>query len=171
MKTTLVAFFIFILTTSCCAQTAQRKAFMGLYGSAVEGGIRVDSLITTATFYAIGLRKDDVLTTMNGKNINTMQEYQAIATTIRTHDDVSIEYLCKGKQKRVMGKALMKPYETSDIADIIYDWVSFRSGRLRTMTYKPKNKDNVPCILLIPGYNCGSIENFSASYNGKLINE
>jgi len=164
-----IAFILFIVYGN--SQTAQRKAFMGLYGSAVEGGIRIDSLVTTATLHAFGLRKDDVLTKMNGKNIRTMQEYQSIATTIRTHDELSIEYLRKGKQKKVTGKALMKPYETSGIADIIYDWVPFRSGRLRTMTYRPKNKDHVPCILLIPGYNCGSIENFTTSYNGKLINE
>ncbi|MEO8516253.1 MAG: alpha/beta hydrolase, partial [Flavobacterium sp.] len=47
----------------------------------------------------------------------------------------------------------------------------FKNGYLRTLTRKPKGKVNVPCILLIPGYGCGSIENYSKSYNGKLIDE
>jgi uncharacterized protein len=53
----------------------------------------------------------------------------------------------------------------------LYDWVAFRKGFLRTITRKPKGSGPFPAILYIPGYGCGSIENYAASYNGKLINE
>jgi hypothetical protein len=69
------------------------------------------------------------------------------------------------------GIAVMRPYEQSPIADVLYDWVKFRNGFLRSITRKPKGHTNPPCILLIPGYGCGSIENYATSYNGKLINE
>lgn len=65
----------------------------------------------------------------------------------------------------------MRPYEKSDIADIHNDWripAGFFKGYHGR---KPVNQTGMPCILLIPGYGCGSIENYASGYNGKLINE
>jgi pimeloyl-ACP methyl ester carboxylesterase len=76
----------------------------------------------------------------------------------------------KDENKTESGMGVMRPYEHSDIADVHYDWVPFRDGSLRAITRSPKGKTNVPAILLIPGYGCGSIENYMSSYNGKIIN-
>jgi pimeloyl-ACP methyl ester carboxylesterase len=61
--------------------------------------------------------------------------------------------------------------EKLDFADTQYDWVKFRGGYLRAITRKPKGRSNLPAILLVPGYGCGSIENYAMSYNGKLLFE
>lgn len=162
-----VLFFTFYVN----AQVPPRKAVMGIMGKPVTDGFSVDSVIANSTAAALQLKKGDILTTMNRQETKTLAAYNAIASQVRTGDAVAVEFLRNNKPMKANGKAVMRPYETSDIADIQYDWVKFRDGWLRTITRKPKGKTNVPAILLIPGYGCGSIENYSISYNGNLLNE
>lgn len=152
-------------------ETPQRKAFIGIIGKASENGILIDSIIPNSTFAKLKLKKGDVIQSINEKPTSTMELYAAVASQIRTNDKVMVQYVREKKTTSVSTKALMKPLETSDISDVIYDWVKFKNGYLRTLTKKPKGKENVPCILLIPGYGCGSIENYSKGYNGKLMDE
>jgi len=153
------------------SQTSHRKAFIGIIGKASSSGIRIDSVIPNSTFANLKLKKGDIIQSINDKPTPTMELYAAVAGQIRTNDKVTVQYLREQKTVTAWTKALMKPLETSDIADVIYDWVKFKNGYLRTLTKKPKGKENVPCILLIPGYGCGSIENYSKGYNGKLMDE
>ncbi|MFT3794478.1 alpha/beta fold hydrolase [Flavobacterium sp.] len=153
------------------AQMPLRKAFIGIQGKAADGGIKIDTVFANSTMAKLKLKKGDLIQSVNGKPTPTLELYGATAGQIRTDDKISVTYLRNGKSSSVSTKAVMKPYETSPIADITYDWVKFRNGYLRTMTYKPKGKTNVPCILLIPGYGCGSIENYSKSYNGRLMDD
>lgn len=162
------SFLLILISVAASAQPA-RKAIMGMQGKPVENGIRIDSIFPVGTFSKLPIRKGDILTAVNGKEVKTMQQYAAIVNPVRSGDDISIKYLSGGKEKKAVTKAVMRPFETSEIADIQYDWVPFRGGQLRAITRKPKGKTNCPAILLIPGYGCGSIENYVGSYNGKLL--
>lgn len=152
-------------------QTPQRKAFIGLLGKPSEKGIVIDSVMPNSTVWKLKLKKGDIIQAINGSATPTLELYAAAAGPIRANDKVTVQYLRNGKTTTASTKAIVKPLETSAIADVIYDWVKFKNGYLRTLTRKPKGKENVPCILLIPGYGCGSIENYSKSYNGKLMDE
>ncbi|HEY1039146.1 MAG TPA: alpha/beta fold hydrolase [Bacteroidia bacterium] len=160
-----------LLALGLSAQQKSRKAIMGLLLKPVENGLQVDSVIPETTGSALKIKKGDVVTSLNSNSVKTIQEYTTVATQFRADDKVSFDVIRNGKKVSLPGKAVMRPYEKSDIADITYDWVKFRKGYLRTIVRKPKGKDNLPCVLLIPGYGCGSIENYSTGYNGKLINE
>lgn len=160
-----------LVTTFVFAQNPPRKAIMGMMGKPVSNGIQIDSVLPHSTFDALKMQKGDVLTGFNGTAVTTMQAYGAAASNIRTGDAVQAEYMRNGKTIKVSGKGVMKPYEQSGIADVQYDWVKFRNGYLRAITRKPKGQTNLPAILLIPGYGCGSIENYMSSYNGKLLTE
>ncbi|MBS1742734.1 MAG: alpha/beta fold hydrolase [Bacteroidetes bacterium] len=162
--------FLFI-SFKCFAQEPQRKALMGMQGRAVSSGIVADSIIPNGTWAAINIQKGDTILELNGQQLSSMQAYGKTAAEIRTGDEVRVRYIRNNKKMFAKGKAVMRPYETSDIADIRYDWVKFRSGALRAIARKPKGKIHCPAILLIPGYGCGSIENYAGSYNGKLMNE
>lgn len=166
-----ILFLSLLATWVSLAQMPERKALIGLKARPVENGMAIDSVFPNATMAALKLKKGDVLQSINGKNVNSVETYTAAATQIRKGNKVSVVFLRDGKVQKASGKAVVKPFETSPTADIIYDWVRFREGYLRTMTWKPKDKTNLPAILLIPGYGCGSIENYSKSYNGKLIEE
>lgn len=170
MKQLFSASVLFLLTITANAQPA-RKAIIGLIGKPVEKGIRVDSILSNSTFATLPLKKQDVITALNGKAVATMEQYGAIVSPLRAGDVLTVQYIRNGKEKTATTKAVMRPYETSPFADIQYDWVPFRGGYLRAITRRPKDKTNCPAILLIPGYGCGSIENYAASYNGKLLYE
>jgi pimeloyl-ACP methyl ester carboxylesterase len=169
MKRLLIILACSSLTAS--AQMPPRKAIMGMMGKPVAQGIQVDSIIPNSSFAALQLQKGDIITNLNSKPINSMAAYSQVASGLRTGDKISVAFIRNQQNLSANGNAVMRPYERSDLADIQYDWVKFRNGYLRAITRKPKGSNNVPTILLIPGYGCGSIENYSASYNGKIINE
>ncbi len=167
---------LFLYSIYCCAfafaqEPAARKTIMGIKVSVNEKGLKVDSVIPNSTAHALKLQKKDILVSFNDTEIKTPDSYSKLASQVRTGEKVKLKIIRNGKAIELATKAIMRPYETSELADITYDWVKFRNGYLRTITRKPKGKTNVPCILLIPGYGCGSIENYSGSYNGNLMNE
>ena len=153
------------------AQPAARKAMIGTRISAGDNGIRIDSVLPNSTAALLKLKKNDLITAFNGTDVKSISEYGSLVSQVRANESVSYTVLRNGKKLQLTGKAVMRPYETSELADVTYDWVKFREGYLRTITRKPKGKTNLPCILLIPGYGCGSIENYTGSYNGKLMDE
>ena len=159
------------ISTSAAAQTPPRKAIMGMLGKPVTTGMQVDSILPNSSFAVLKLQKGDIITEFNGKPVKSAAAYSQVASVIRTADKMAVTFTRNGQTLSASGNAVMRPYEQSDIADLQYDWVKFRNGSLRAITRKPKGKTNCPTILLIPGYGCGSIENYSGSYNGKLINE
>jgi uncharacterized protein len=169
MKYFLIALVCFSFSVS--AQTPPRKAIMGLMAKPVANGIVVDSIIANSSFAALALQKGDVITELNGNKITSMESYGRVASNIRTGEKMEVRYTRNTQSMNASGNAVMRPYEQSSIADVQYDWVKFRNGYLRAITRKPKGKTNCPAILLVPGYGCGSIENYMNSYNGKLLTE
>ncbi|MGB5006344.1 MAG: alpha/beta fold hydrolase [Ferruginibacter sp.] len=166
-----IFFALFFISVNALAQTPPRKAIMGLLAKPAANGILADSIIANGTFAALALQKGDVITAINGNSLPSMEDYGKNVSNIRTGEKLAVQFIRNGKSMHVSGNAVMRPYEQSDIADVQYDWVKFRSGYLRAITRKPKSKTNLPAILLIPGYGCGSIENYMGSYNGKLLTE
>lgn len=147
-----------------------RKALIGAVVKPVAAGLRVDSVIAGGTMSALQVQKNDVILSINGVTTVTPADYNKVVSPLRTGDKVSVNVMRDGSKKTLNGIAVMRPYEVSEFADLHYDWVPFRGGMLRAITRVPKGKSNSPAILLIPGYGCGSIEGYSGSYNGKLIN-
>ncbi|MEI9955318.1 MAG: PDZ domain-containing protein [Ferruginibacter sp.] len=148
-----------------------RKAIMGVMAKPVANGIVADSILANSSFAALHLQKEDVITAINGNTIASMEAYSKAASSIRAGDKMSVQFIRNNKPMSANGIAVMRPFEQSDIADVQYDWVKFRNGYLRAITRKPKGKTNLPAILLIPGYGCGSIEGYMTSYNGKILTE
>ncbi len=171
MRNLCISSLFFVFCHAVYAQMPQRKAFMGMQGKETADGILIDTVLANSTFAAANLKKGDKLVLLNGQSTLKMADYNALASNIRAGEQVTVAFLRERKRIAVTANAVMKPYEQSDMADINYDWVKFKTGYLRTITRKPKGKTNVPAILLVPGYGCGSIENYMASYNGKLITE
>ena len=170
MKKLLIALICFSINAT--AQTPARKAIMGMMGKPVAQGMRADSIVPGSTFAMLKLQKGDVVTELNDKPITTAASYSSVVSTIRTGDKLSVKYTRDNQSLSATGNAVMRPYEQStETTDLQYDWVKFRNGSLRAITRRPKAKTDLPAILVIPGYGCGSIENYSTSYNGKLINE
>jgi len=169
MKKIVIVFLFCSLTAA--AQTPPRKASMGLLAKPVAGGIIADSVLANSSFAALHIQKGDIITEINGNKITSMEAYGKAVANIRSGEKIAVQFIRNGKYMNGATSSVMRPYEQSGIADVQYDWVKFRSGYLRAITRKPKGKTNCPAILLIPGYGCGSVENYMSSYNGKLLTE
>ncbi|CAM3316600.1 PDZ domain-containing protein [Flavobacterium longum] len=161
--------FLAIASQTVVGQLPQRKALIGVLVKNADNGVRIDSVIPNSSMATLKLQKGDVIQSVNGTPTLSLDAFSPAVTNIRAGENLSVTFSRDGKMKKASAKAIMKPFETRTDADILYDWVKFRNGYLRTMTYRPKGKTNLPAILLIPGYGCGSIENYSKSYNGKMI--
>lgn len=160
-----------ILNILCTAQTLLRKASIGLITTGANEGLRIDSVVPNSSADLLKLKKKDVLLSVNGKTVRSTEEFKTAVAPLRAGDLLEVTFLREGKTKKSAVKTVMRPMETSNFSDITYDWVKFRNGFLRVIVRKPKNLNNMPCILLVPGYGCGSIENYSLGYNGTLMNE
>lgn len=171
MKQFFISLLLVSMSFSLSAQMPPRKAIMGLLAKPVANGIIVDSVVGNGSFAALNLQKGDIITDINGNKITSMETYGRNVLAIRAGEKMVVRFIRNGTDMNVAGNAVMKPYEQSEIADVQYDWVKFRDGYLRAITRKPKGKTNCPAILLIPGYGCGSIENYMNSYNGKILTE
>jgi len=142
---------------------------MGANGSFSERGFAIDTVAVGSTLNSLGIRRTDTIVRLNDQAIKDAVGYNGIVAGIRTDDPVTIVFRRNGKEMAKKGKAIMRPYDTSSTADITYDWVPHGPCTLRTIICKPKGKTNVPAVLLVPGYNCGSIENYNQGSYGELI--
>jgi alpha-beta hydrolase superfamily lysophospholipase len=146
-----------------------RKAWMGGNGSFSEKGFAIDTVAPRSTLHVLGVRKDDTVVRLNQLVIKNAAEYNTLASSIRAGDKTSITFKTKGKEVTKTASAVMKAYETSAIAEVIYGWVPLDKCTLRTIVRRPKLAGKLPAVLLIPGYNCGSIENYSTGAYAKLM--
>lgn len=140
----------------------------GANGSFSSRGMSIDTVVAGSTFFSLGLKKGDTLAMINDKPVTDVASYQS-AVKFRKGEAVNIEYKRGSKTISKKGKAVMLPYDTTSYADIVYGWADMEGCKLRTIVRKPKGKENLPAVLLVPGYNCGSIENYKNGSYGKLI--
>lgn len=159
----------FVCHFSSVAQTLQRKAFIGIIAGEKSNQIIIDSVLANSTAEKLGLKKRDVLQSINSKQLKNLAQFQGIAAEIRADDAIKIAYLRNGKLFDAAGVAIAKPLHKAEWCDILYQSLPAIGCTVRTIIYKPKNKTKTPGIFFIPGYNCGSIENYASNFNGKMI--
>ena len=162
---------LIVLTPLLQSQTLVRKALIGLYVTEQNGSLVIDSVARSSTGSALELQKDDRLISVNGQTVTDFKQYIKLVSEIRAGDKFEAQIRRKNKVLTRRTIALARPLLRSNHAYVTYDWIPFRAGYLRTITYKPIDKEKVPAILFIPGYGCGSIENYKGSYNGRLIDD
>jgi len=162
----------FILTDIIEGQTPARLAYLGGWGKFPGSGMIIDSVAVNGSLQAAGLAINDTLISIGEIKTNAAADLVKAISQKREGDPLSIRFKRKNKVINKTVKALPKPFFTDDRMLVKYDWAAFGDGYLRTITYLPKNRTGkIPFILLVPGYNCGSIENYMRSYNGKIIRQ
>jgi alpha-beta hydrolase superfamily lysophospholipase len=169
MKSCCLVFIAIILSASSLAQELPRKALLGAYGKITSRGMAVDSVVPNGTYQSFGLKKGDTLLAIDKREIKDPADYNKYAASIRSGAAVAISYKRKGKVLSKTGKAIARPFDTRPDGEVIYDWVSLGSCKLRTIVRKPKGGAKMPAVLLIPGYTCSSVETYGGGFSGKLI--
>lgn len=161
----------FLLKTTVNAQVPERKALIGILVKMDGTNIRVDSVLLPSTANDAGVKKNDILISLNSKSFKTVQEYYNEAGSVRSKDNVVFDLMRNGKQLKLNAKAIAKPFAELPDTKVVYNWLNTGECKLRMISYYPTKGTKFPTILLIPGYNCGSVEGFATSYNGKIIKE
>ena len=108
-----------------------------------------------------GFAVNDVLVSMDGKNINNTNDFLQLLKKHHGGDKVKISFYRKSKLQETTVNLLPKKMETSDDFDIIYSSVVSGSNQLRTIITKPKGGSIYPAVLLVGGVGCYSIDNIS----------
>lgn len=161
------------------AQQLKRKATLGLRASAlsdslarvhqITSGIVVARVSPNSTAEVLGIRQGDIILSVNKKAVQTPADVASLNQLLSPGQTITLQLLRDGKKKSIKGKAVAKPLETAENAEVVYDQVAFRNGQLRTITYTPKAAGKHPAILFIPGFPCQSIDDYGASPYNQLI--
>jgi hypothetical protein len=122
-------------------------------------GLFVMAVTPTGTFETIGVKAGDVILSINQKPINSSAELIAMAQSLNEGSPIEVNLISNGEKVTKKGNTKAKPKEVSDNADVIYDVAEMNLGKLRTITYKPKNKSGkLPSVFYIQGLPCQSQE-------------
>lgn len=191
MKKFIIGFLItgllLIILTSCIrtnAQTLPRKGGFGVSAQPLDEtkakannlkngeGLIVSTITPNGTFEMIGIKVGDVILSINHKNINTPAELIASAQSFNENDSIEVNLISNGQKVIKKGTVKGKPKETSEFAEVNYDAVEMRLGKLRTLTYIPKNKTGkMPAVFYIQGLPCQSHELTNPKDPRKMIFE
>ena len=151
------------------SQELKRRAYLGIYGTEItdsvadiyniNSGINIDSLKNISLTKKHKLRPADIIVSINGNNVKTMQDLKQQVSLSSGGDKGKFKIIRKGKVKEITGIYPAFPYEKSETHDIIYDNFEFDDGQIRVIIDKPKKQGKLPAFFFIQGYTCSSIDN------------
>ena len=165
------------------AQNIKRKAFIGItateltdsvakkLGIKEKNGVLVTDVAKGSTAELLKVMPNDVIIKVNSEITLSTSEFKTAIKTFREKDTVALLVSRKNKNILLQGKAISKPYETTEKYDIIYDEVKFMNGWLRVIINKPKTIGTRKAILLIQGYTCYSLDNIGKHPYGQLVDK
>lgn len=178
MKKFLIGFFItglVLIGFSTClrtlAQTLPRKVLLGVAAQPLDEaqarannlktgeGLSVSTVTPQGTFEELGIKPGDIILAINQKPINSPAELVAAARSLNEGAAIEVSLVSNGEKVTKKGTAKGRPKENSANAEVIYDAAEMSLGKLRTITYKPKNKSGkLPAVFYIQGLPCQSHE-------------
>lgn len=179
MKQSILSFLILLFVgtglefSQVHAQGLQRRGRIGIQliplndsiaasrGIDAEGGIVVKGVMPNSTAEEVGLEAEDIIVGMNDFSIKNLQQLGQAMQVVRAGEKVAFTVYRGKKEKVLKGKMLPRPYETSEVGEVIYDEAAFKGGQLRTIAVRPKGKDKVPTVFFIPGYTCATVDNLN----------
>jgi photosystem II stability/assembly factor-like uncharacterized protein/pimeloyl-ACP methyl ester carboxylesterase len=156
---------------SCFAQLERKPWFGARIESAGTGNTSACKItsILGGTSESLQLQANDLMIRLNEFPLSSSEDFVSKFQNLTVGADIKISLLRNGKEIKVKGKVLPRPYETDDNAEVIYDDAAYKEGRLRVIINKPFQKNKMPAMLFIPGYTCSSIDQLAANHPYKRI--
>ena len=136
-----------------------------------KSGMIAARIVPGATAEKCGVMTGDIVMNINEVRISGSNALQKAARKLREGDNITFTLHRGGKMEVVKGKVAAKPFEKSDKFEVVYDKIPFRGGWLRSLTTKPFGSVKRPCILLIQGYTCTTIDGLSALHPYKQLSD
>jgi pimeloyl-ACP methyl ester carboxylesterase len=141
--------------------------------SPADGGVAIITVLPGTSAEAAGLNAGDVIRTIDGKPVASPEEVIALVGRKKAGDRLSMEVLRDGKHITKPVELREKGRRKGDGFAVLYDSVTSRGHRLRTIVSKPGDAGRHPAVLLIQGLGNFSIDNPTArpgSYD-KILDE
>ena len=169
----LCSFFATVGITQDLSRRADFEAKIAWPDNLVPGA-KIVQLEQNTPLAKAGLKVNDVILAVNGREIFDQEDWSAILYGIRANQSTQI--IVKRAQERIRVAVNLKPYalEEYENVELFYESVSNDYGQLlRTIISKPIGDDIRPAILLLQGLSCSSIEQYSGRSNNwiKLIQD
>lgn len=170
----LIGFILATLTCTTQAQELQRRASLGVYLEPVNDsiseaqhtdkgrGVLIPNVQPNSTASKAGIVANCVLLNINDKETNSIQDVLREVQDLRGGDQVKLTYSKDHKVFSKKVKAVPRPIETSDVADITYGQVDYEGNQLRSILYTPKGINNAPVVYFLQGLPCQSVEYLGA---------
>ena len=160
-----IVFFALVLgstTFQATAQTLERKGTFGVQMENMEdkSGIKVIATFDNTTASGIGIKKGDVMLSVNGKTYTDVFDLVDDIGTWRKGQSITVKVKRDGKTQKLKGQIVGKPLETSKYGKVIYGEVPYDGGKLRSILERPNDVENPPVVLFLPGIGCGSLDYF-----------
>ena len=168
----LFSFFVFALISLSSLAQLQRKPLLGARIEYVtENGNSGCKVIQVArgTSVELKLQEKDLITKIGEHTFTSADEFIKQFLTYEPGKEIQLSVLRGKKKLTLKAKAVARPYETDDNAEVIYDEAPYRGGQLRVIINKPLKKEKMPAMLFIPGYTCSSIDELSNNHPYKRI--
>ncbi|WP_431134649.1 serine aminopeptidase domain-containing protein [Psychroserpens mesophilus] len=166
------------------AQTLKRKGLLGImmqtmtdsiatqHNLKVNSGVHISTVMPNSTFSNLGVKQGDVLTTLNGKSVNTIQDVLAITSQLYEGDEIKVEYYSNNIIQSNSTVLKGRPIESFEKGNVTYGEVVYKDNVLRSILVTPKQHKKAPVVYFLQGYTCGSIETVSNdSPMKKLMND
>jgi photosystem II stability/assembly factor-like uncharacterized protein/dienelactone hydrolase len=168
----LFSFFVFALISLNSLAQLHRKALLGARIEYVtENGNSGCKVIQVArgTSVELKLKEKDLITKIGEQTFTSADEFIKQFLTYEPGKEIQLSVLRGKKKLTLKAKAVARPYETDDNAEVIYDEAPYRGGQLRVIINKPFKEEKMPAMLFIPGYTCSSIDELTNDHPYKRI--
>jgi uncharacterized protein len=124
-----------------------------------DGGVLVDDVFPQSSAAAAGLKKGDVIVTVDGAKAEAPAWVVDKLATRKAGDALKLELVRDGKRTTETLTLKGRPLETSDDFDVTYGSVESKGRRLRTIVTKPRTAGKHPALFFIQGIGLYSIDN------------
>jgi dienelactone hydrolase len=150
------------------AQHLKRKAAIGAQLSQAPSGtvgVKVDAVTPGLTGEKIGLRKDDILTGVNGRDVADVPGALAVMRTLYEGESASLVVRRDGKSVTLTGTFTGRPQETAPGLEVIYTETLVGGEYRRSVIQKPTNATGkLPAVLFIQGIYCSPTVDLPAGH-------
>ncbi len=173
-RNTLLAALFFALSianiVSAQTQELKRKASLGIQMMPITDsiseanktkkgkGVFVLNVVPNSTASTVRMTSNSVLLKINGNEVNDFTMLRKEINDLRDGDQISLTFTESGKIATKIGKAVPRPLESFEHANIYYDQVNYKGNQLRSILYTPKHVNNPPVVYFLQGLPCQSTE-------------
>lgn len=122
-------------------------AFLGVYTAKTDKGVIINNVLDSSSAKKAGLQKDDIITKVDDKEINTPEELRNAIQAYKPGDKVTIYYLRDGKKKSVkveLGKApfMSSNFDMEPNQDLMNGFGNGNNYNFRMLPMPPQNFRN-----------------------------